>query len=631
MSRIVFPRPLQALLEHSPLLAPLRAFADRAGEIFADNKLPFFPDYTDHGIEHITRVLASQVDLIPDAIWTRSTPESSPRLLRDADAAVIIGATILHDIAMHLRPDGFLELISANTRFQPLPWFRDRHDERSEDRPWPDLWNEYILEARRLSDRQLANIIGEDSVQDGWKFQGLPERTGQWQRNDCLVIGEFTRRHHARLAHEIAIYGFPGLPVGMGDGEFPALGDARGPYPLTQLADLIGLVARSHGTTLRVCKAYLDAHPLYADTPRPEDAAVLYPMALLRVADFLQIDRQRAPAVLLGLRNPQSPISVREWAKHRAVRNIAWGSDPCAVMVTVDTNISLSLFLQIQELLESLQQEIDHSTAALDETYGPLTHLGLEQLGLTLRRVRSNITRRTFLDRLPYVPERVGFSADPNVLALLVEPLYGREPGVGVRELMQNAVDAVRELHAWCVLKERSIDSIDRADHEGDVLVEFVQEQKDGPWVLRVRDKGIGMTADTIQRYLLRAGASFRRSPEWANEFLGNDGHPNVIRAGRFGVGAFATFLLGHRFRLWTRHVTATAAQGCAIEATADADLIEIRREKIDPVGTTVEVELSAEAAAILKLGGSERDAERILNERTDWFCWDCRKERRSA
>ena len=35
--------------------------------------------------------------------------------------------------------------------------------------------------------------------------------------------------------------------------------------------------------------------------------AVLYPMALLRVADYLQIDRQRAPAVLLQLRSPKVP------------------------------------------------------------------------------------------------------------------------------------------------------------------------------------------------------------------------------------------------------------------------------------------------------------------------------------
>ena len=198
-------------------------------------------------------------------------------------------------------------------------------DRALRNRSWHDLWQDYIREARSFSDRALINIVGEKSVREGWKFQDLPDNAGEWEGNHCLVIGEFIRRHHSRLAHEIAIYGFPGLKVGFGKGEFPALGKEEG-YVLKELADLIGLTARSHGTSLRVCKAYLDS--LYPGTPRPKNAAVLYPMALLRVADYLQINKSRAPAVLLQLRNPQSPISVQEWKKTLAVENISPANDP---------------------------------------------------------------------------------------------------------------------------------------------------------------------------------------------------------------------------------------------------------------------------------------------------------------
>jgi len=253
MAKIKFPKPLKQLLEGSHFQAPIRALADRTGEILADNKLPFFPNYTDHGTDHINYVLKSEVELVPKSVWKNSKDDSYPRLLYDADAAVIIGATLLHDIAMHLRTDGFQELVGKDSRFQPLTWFKDHHESHSADRPWQDLWGDYIREARRFSDRDLANIIGEDSARV-WKFNDLPEDTGQWERNHCLVIGEFIRRHHARLAHEIAIYGFPGLPVGSGEGQFPAMGKEEG-HPLIRLADLIGLVARSHGTSLRVCKS----------------------------------------------------------------------------------------------------------------------------------------------------------------------------------------------------------------------------------------------------------------------------------------------------------------------------------------------------------------------------------------
>ena len=493
MAKIEFPKPLKNLLEDSPLQAPIRAYADRAGEILADNKLPFFPDYTDHGIDHINQVLISEVELVPKEVWAYSTKDSVPRLLSDADAVVIIGATLLHDIAMHLRPHGFLELVSESNRFHPLPWFKDNQEGYAADRPWSDLWLDFQREARRFSDRNLGNIIGLESVRLGWKFEKLPEDTGQWELNHCLIIGEFIRRHHARLAHEIAIYGFPGLEVGSDDGQFPALG-TRG-NPLQRWADLIGLAARSHGMSLRICQTYLDASPLHAGTPRPMGCAVFYPMALLRVADYLQIDRQRTPTALLKLRNPQSPMSVQEWRKHLAVQSISAASNPRGKMVTISPDISQAVYLQLDDLLEGLQAEMGHATAVLDEVYGRYTDLGLHQLNLSTRRVYSNLHSPAFRDSLPYVPERTGFAADPNLLTLLVEPLYGKEPGVGVRELMQNAVDAVCELHAWCETHGIAVEYLDLPKQDSDVQIDFIQNEEDNSWILRVTDKGIGMTS----------------------------------------------------------------------------------------------------------------------------------------
>lgn len=607
MAKIEFPKPLKALLEESALQAPIRALADRVGEILTDNKLTFFPDYTDHGVDHINCVLKSEVRLVPKTVWEQSKEDSDPRLLCDADAVVIIGATLLHDIAMHLQPPGFLELISKESRFKPLAWFKDSHEGHFADLPWNVLWEEYQLEARRFSDRKLATIIGEESALS-WKFHELPEDCGRWERNHNLVIGEFIRRHHARLAHEIAIYGFPGITIGSGKHQFPAMGDEP-EHILRDLADLIGLAARSHGTSLRVCTAYLDSHPPYSGTSRPMGTAVLYPMALLRVADYLQIDQKRTPPVLLQLRDPQSPISVMEWQKHKAVQNISSSAkDPRGIWITVNSDLSLPLYLQLRDLISGLQKEMDHSTAVLDETYGLQSKHGLDMLNLEVRRVHSNLQNPDFLKSLPYVPEQTGFSSDPNLLTLLVEPLYGKEPSVGVRELTQNAVDAVLELEVWCKNHNRELQSIDLPKQDADVLIDFILKEN-GTWLLRIIDRGIGMSSDTIQNYFLRAGASFRTSKEWAKEFLDEKSQPKVIRAGRFGIGAFAVFLLGPKFRLETRHANANKTSGFKIEASATSQLIEIRRADNLPVGTMIEVELS-------------KGSESIFG-RYRWYCWD--------
>ena len=624
MAKIEFPKSLKNLLEDSPLQALIRAYTDRAGEILADNKLPFFPDYTDHGTDHINQVLISEVDLVPKEVWANSTKDSDPRLLNAEDAVVLIGATLLHDIAMHLRHDGFLELVDESTRFQPLPWFKNEQEGYAADRPWRELWLDFQQEARRFSDRKLGNIIGLESVRLGWKFENLPENTGHWERNHFLIIGEFIRRHHARLAHEIAIYGFPGLEVGPDEGQFPALGIQGN--SLQRWADLIGLAARSHGLSLRVCQTYLNASPLHAHTPKPMGCAVFYPMALLRVADYLQIDRQRTPTALLKLRNPQSPVSVQEWRKHLAVQSISAASNPRGKMVTVNPDISQAVYLQLADLLDGLQAEMDHATAVLDEAYGRYTELGLHQLNLATRRVYSNLHSPAFLDSLPYVPERTGFAVDPNLLTLLVEPLYGKEPGVGVRELMQNAVDGVCELHAWCETHGIAIESLDLPEQDSDVQIDFIQ-RGDGTWYLRVTDKGIGMTSETIQNYFLRAGASFRQSPDWAKEFLDEQGKPRVLRAGRFGIGAFAVFLLGSSFCLKTRHAGATKTKCYAVEASADSQLIEIKRVEGLPVGTTIEVDLCTESVATLGLNikniSEHAYSVKLGKSITDWFCWD--------
>jgi hypothetical protein len=194
MSKIVFPKQLIELLDGSEFETSLRNFANKAEVILADNKLSFFPDYTDHGIDHINQTLKTEVKLVPQEVWDSSKSDSDPRLLCDVDAALLIGATLLHDIAMHICPAGFLELVSKDSRFRPLAWFNKTQDGHSEDLPWFELWQNYIREARRFSERQLTNIIGEKSAST-WKFDNLLDDIGTWELNHKLIIGEFIRRH----------------------------------------------------------------------------------------------------------------------------------------------------------------------------------------------------------------------------------------------------------------------------------------------------------------------------------------------------------------------------------------------------------------------------------------------------
>ena len=128
MAAIEIPQCLQDLLQGSDFDSAVRDLVERTSEILADNKLAFFPDYTDHGVEHISAVLQSEVDLMPadvwGDVWGDASGGSSGCLLSAADAAIIVGATLLHDIAMHLTTKGFRELIEKDSRFEPLHWLK---------------------------------------------------------------------------------------------------------------------------------------------------------------------------------------------------------------------------------------------------------------------------------------------------------------------------------------------------------------------------------------------------------------------------------------------------------------------------------------------------------------------------
>lgn len=197
MISVPVPQQLLDVLAGSPLEGPIQDLRHNAGKLLQDNAMTFFPGYTDHGTEHVARVLAKTVDLIPPEVWTAG-------LLQPEDAAVLIGACLLHDLALHLHEGGFAELVtdSPTSRWStPLPWFDEQQGDRPADRPWSALWVDFQREARHFGQTQLEQILGPRSggvpriAQQG----DLPD-SGRWSTDDRLLVGEFLRRHHARLS-----------------------------------------------------------------------------------------------------------------------------------------------------------------------------------------------------------------------------------------------------------------------------------------------------------------------------------------------------------------------------------------------------------------------------------------------
>lgn len=533
---INLPPKLETLLKRDSLLhgSVLLALAE-FGPWIERSGTPFFPEYTDHGATHIAEVLQTASSLVRDEAWPIFTA---------SDAALLSLATLLHDSAMHLNEDGFLSLVGGAYPAPVLPG----------DQPWPDMWAEFLSQAAKFDGRTLTRVFGSTEP-----IHRPAVDPSKWEFRDRLLIGEFLRRHHSQLAHEIASYGVPG----------PVSNKIRLKNLPSDLGMLAGLIARSHGVRLRDCLKHLSS----TDLREYKGVHAVFLMALLRVSDYIQIHQERAPSQLLQVKKLRSPFSEAEWKAHHAILDIRnTHNDPEAIFVHAAPG-EVGIYLKLRRLLQGLQAELDSCWAVLGEVYGRFG--ALADLGLVIRRVRSNLDEESaFAASVTYVPCEAKFdAAGADLLKLLIQPLYGDIPEVGIRELMQNAVDACLELDDY--IANTATSDLERPDQSADVVI-TLENNADGSRYVTVVDRGIGMTPEIVRDYFLKAGASFRRSDTWRRQHESDTGNSRILRSGRFGVGALAVFLLGDEVEVSTRHVSASKGKGVHFNATLDTDEIQL-------------------------------------------------------
>jgi len=558
------------------------AFAS-VGPFLKRNEAPFFPDYTDHGIQHVERSLRTCELLISEASWSVFTRE---------DVAVLVLATIGHDLGMLINLEGFRFLIDGNRK--PMPSIE------TTDEPWHKLWREFQLDARRFDGATFTKLTGSP---EPIALRELDPN--HFSERGIKIAGEFLRRHHHRLAHEIILYGMPA------ENSFALLfADVS-----QHLKELAGIIARSHGISLRDSIEYLTKRERTGHREYRHIHSTFL-MTLVRLADYLDLDVSRAPSSLLAAKSLKSPISRREWWAHKAIIDYhLMTDDPESLHVVVDPSElpDIMTFSVVEAKIKGIQEEIDGCWAVLGEVYGRFPPLN--QLSIKIRRIRSDIRTANTIQKLPFVPHLAALeSARADLLKLLIGPLYGDHPGIGIRELVQNSLDAVRELE-YILPDMENVNEAQREELDGDVVVSLEKDNIGEYWVT-IADSGIGMNWLTILKYYLTAGASFRQSDVWKKRFTDKEGSSKVLRSGRFGIGVLAAFLLGDRVKVSSRHLEEPENRGIEFEFGLDDVFIEMRWAS-RKVGTTVKIRTSEKVINDLEKWQYYADS---LNT-WDWYC----------
>lgn len=496
----------------------------------------FFPEYTFHGKKHINNILEISAKLIPE------NTELTAR-----DAAIYINAVMVHDIGMFMTLAGFEKLFLKKEPYKKIKYL--------DDKSWSELWEDYGKKLKRYTSKQLLRSFGTNQnvkIPSEIKRDNLTEL-------DKRVCGEFLRQNHGRLAQDVVLFGFLG-------------GDTVDIFKNTDFTDeerkLIGIIARSHTMKVRDTEEYLNN--TFGNKAFPDAVPAIYLMCLLRLADYIDAEKNRAPKNIESARDLQSQISRDEWEWNQAIERHTFYPKKDLLKIYASPKRS-TVYVKLKNWIYDVQHELDKCHALLAEHYE-------NEYTLSIHRVTSDILNKKYTDNLDFVTKEAKLTANPDITKLLIAPLYGNNPTYGVRELIQNATDACRERKE--IEKQNG-----NTDYKGEVTVKLSTVEK----TFTITDNGIGMNEDVILNYYLVAGSSYRSSQTWQDKFA-PDGDSVITRGGKFGVGFLATFLLGNTVEVTTRHKNDN--RGYHFTFSNDYDIIDIERVDEDEceIGTTITV-----------------------------------------
>lgn len=336
---------------------------------------------------------------------------------------------------------------------------------------------------------------------------------------------------------------------------------------------------------------------------------VLYVAVLLRAAlqmsRLLEIDDDGTivPArgsatsdrMLQSVRQEVADVRLESEDEAEALRLVCVPDDPRALE-------------RVRREVEELRDVIDQCTAALAQHYTAGRDAVLRMRHSRIRSSVDDPERYVHENALPFDPHLGKLALNVSgILPLLVRPLYGDHPEAGIRELLQNSLDAVWARRA--IERGRSGDGTvvgrdiititvtDGTAQSSELAPPSVPAPHGWQQWLEVRDTGVGMTSEVVREHFLTVGGSYDPVDNPTHGAPRN--HVQRPRIGRFGVGVLAAFLLGPEVQVITRHMRADEDQALCFqmaEQAADAEITYCRA----PVGTTIRVRLDAARADYL-------------------------------
>ncbi len=315
----------------------------------------------------------------------------------------------------------------------------------------------------------------------------------------------------------------------------------------------ISEIARSHG------EKTLHDHTIWHKKVKVGDRQTIHPPVLgvtLRVADILHFAEDRAPEFMLQHLKISNTLSIQHWRAHQVATDYTL-SDGICFFDGISSDDESYWFAQqfIQAMDDEVKYCIQYVLPYQDKKFNNL---------LAFSRVENRIRPQ-------------GFIADKNTLTLQIETskfledllndsLYANKP-TWFREILQNCFDACRDKVAYTNL---SVPEVTINVNSEDETIIF-------------SDSGIGMTKETVEKFLLVAGASY-----WTSDKYKESKDYEIGHVGKFGIGFMSVFGIANNVIVETRHVS--TKESWKFKIRGPRQCVRIEKSNRAESGTTITV-----------------------------------------
>lgn len=492
-----------------------------------------FSAYTRHDISHIDTMLKMLDWLVP---------ESTQGIMTPVDWLLTVLSIYLHDLGMLVTADEFKNR-GDNAEF--VAWLNGL-DRTTEGR-------EYVARTRRMDADEKERFYYQEYVR-----KGHAQRIREW----------ITGRHSRNWGPQVT-------PIHQ---EIQRLLSATP----SRFREYLGLVCESHH---RSDLDKTDRYPVVArlGNDSQEVANVQYAAILLRTTDLLHVTSDRTPSVEYEAIRFSDPKSVTEWDKQlgtfsvgmRGRKLVETEPDSAIIVINADFTEEQPLFA-LQEYISYADSEIRQSKRWADKTAATSDGEGYR---FPWHKVQGDV----WLEGV--APQSLRFELDRGrLLDLLVGHTIYNEPTVAIRELLQNAIDAVRYRHY--AEKRQARDNGLEAPSIGEVNVRWDPEDR----ILLVEDAGTGMDRDIIDHHLMSVGSSYYNTAQFEAE------NRDFTPISRFGIGILTCFMVSDDIEI----ITVKGGKGHRIRMTSVKSTYLLRElalgdpllDGLEPHGTRVRLRL---------------------------------------